>query len=376
MRIGIDYTPAVRQRAGIGRILRGLVGALAQIDPINQYVLLTAGRAAGVTGATFPVNFRHRSIPLSDRLLAILWHRLRLPLPVNLWTGPLDLFHAPDFVLPPVYHCRTLVTIHDLSFLRYPQCADARLRAYLSRVVPRAVRRANRVLADSRSTADDLITLLGVPATRIAVVYGGIGPEFHPVTDEATLAAVCARYGLRRPFILAVGTIEPRKNYSRLVEAVARLRQHRPELTLVIVGAKGWLYQELFATIERLGQGSAVIFPGYVADADLPAIYSAAAALAFPSLYEGFGFPVLEAMACGTPVVCSNVSSLPEVAGEAALQVSPEDVNALAAALSRLLGDPALRADLIARGREQAARFPWSAAATTLLQVYRGIMEN
>jgi len=376
MRIGIDYTPAVRQRAGIGRILRGLVGALAEIDPINQYVLLTAGRSAKIAGTAFPVNFHHCAIPLSERLLAILWHRLRLPLPVNLWAGSLDLFHAPDFVLPPVYRSRTLVTIHDLSFLRYPACADARLRAYLAQVVPRSVRRADRVLADSRSTADDLMTLLGVPAARIAVVYGGVGPEFCPVTNEAQLEAVCARYGLRRPFILAVGTIEPRKNYSRLVEAVARLRQHQPQLTLVIVGAKGWLYQELFATIERLGQGSAVLFPGYVADTDLPAIYSAAAAFAFPSLYEGFGFPVLEAMACGTPVVCSNVSSLPEVAGEAALQVSPEDVNALTAALSRLLADPALRTDLIARGREQAARFPWSAAATTLLQVYRGMMER
>ena len=388
VRIAIDYTAAVGQGAGIGRYTRGLVGALADLDQQNRYTLLIAGGVPrGRALPSLSERFSYRTIPFSDRLLTILWHRLRLPLYADLWAGGADLFHMPDFALPPLRSARGLVTVHDLTFMHYPECAPPRLVSYLNKVVPRSVRRARLVLADSTSTKQDLVTLLNVPADKIRVVYAGVGPEFHRIADEAALAAARARYGLDLPFILTLGTLEPRKNHLRLLEAFARVRRGTNDsspaagahdlqspvcdLRLVIAGGKGWLYDEVLAAVQRLGLQDRVVFPGFVADADLPALYSLAAAFAYPSLYEGFGLPVLEALACGTPVVCSNASSLPEVAGDAALLVDPLSVDNLTAALQRILNDAPLRQELAARGPRQAARFTWSAAAESLLAAYR-----
>jgi len=374
LRIGLDYTPAIRQRAGIGRYTRGLVQALAALDRQNEYVLLEAG--GGEQGSseafTFPPNFRHRPLPVSERTMAVLWHRLRLPLPVDLLIGEVDLFHSPDFLLPPLRHGRAILTVHDLSFRRRPECADAALAAYLNRAVPPSIQRADLVLADSRSTQADLVELLGVPAAKIEVLYPGVGDTYQPVRDAATLAAVRQKYNLPDNFVLFVGTIEPRKNLVTLLQAWPKLQiaDCRLQIALVIAGGKGWLYEETFATVERLGLFSDVVFLGYVPEADLPALYSLARLFVFPSLYEGFGLPPLEAMACGTPVVCAHTSSLPEVAGDAALLVDPLDADGLAAAMQQALGDEELRARLIERGLRQAARFTWRAAAPQLLAIY------
>jgi len=376
MRIAIDYTAAVRQRAGVGRYTRGLVQALLRLDQANRYTLLIAtGGLKGIPitpeGRDLP-PYKVCPLPLSDRLLTILWHRLRLPLYADLLVGGADLFHSPDFTLPPLYRARGIVTVHDLTFIHYPDCAARNLVRYLNRVVPLAVHRACLVLADSESTKRDLVTLLGVPPQKVRVVYAGVGPEFRPV-DKVALETVRARYGLTFPFLLSVGTLEPRKNYGRLLQAFVRSRacQAWPELRLVIVGGKGWLYQEIFQTVHRLHLADRVVFPGFIADADLPALYSLAVAFVYPSLYEGFGLPVLEAMACGTPVVCSRAASLPEVVGEAALLVDPLDVDDLARALEQVVTDAALRQELRERGLAQAARFTWEAAAQQLLAAYR-----
>ena len=400
MRIAIDYTPAIRQGAGIGRYTRGLVNALMEIDAENEYVLLVVGKRQEARGkkqearhntehgtrntkhgrhpascllhpASLPPNFRPRYIPLPHRLLTILWHRLRLPLPAETFTGPLDLFHSPDFALPPLRRARGLITVHDLAFLRVPECADPGLRAYLSKVVPRSIARADHVLADSQNTKRDLMELLDVPGERVSVVPAGVEPRFRPVEDAAERQRVRRRYALDEPFILSLGTLEPRKNYVRLIEAHAQLRRqmfHAPELA--IVGGKGWLYEDIFAAAQKWGDGR-VRFLGFVPDEDLPALYSLAALFAFPSLYEGFGLPPLEAMACGTPVVCSDRPSLPETAGEAALMVDAQDVGGLAAAMRRALEEPALRAELIGKGFAQANRFTWEKAAEKLLAAYR-----
>jgi glycosyltransferase involved in cell wall biosynthesis len=307
-------------------------------------------------------------VPLSDWALTILWHRLQLPLWVDLFTGPVDVFHSPDFVLPPVRRARTILTVHDLTFMRVPQSAFPTVRAYLNQVVPRSVRRADLVLADSQCAKNDLVELLGIPPEKIEVVYAGIEPRFHPFDDRSVLEPVRVRYCLPRRFILTVGTLEPRKNHVRLIEAFARLR--REGLKLVIAGGKGWMYEEIFAKIEELDLRDEVIFPGFIADEDLPALYNLAELFAYPSLYEGFGIPPLEAMACGTPVVASNTSSLPEVVGQGGLLVSPTDVEALAEAMQRLLDDSALREQLVARGLVQARRFTWRAAAERLLEAY------
>jgi len=370
-RIGIDYTSAVRQGAGIGRYTRGLVGALSELDRRNSYILFSAGRDARHT--SWPANFRLRQYPLQDRHLAIVWQRLRLPLPVELLTGRIDILHSPDFVLPPTLGARTVLTVHDLSFMRYPACSSPALLSYLLHSVPRSVERADILLADSQSTKQDLIELLHVAEKRVHVVYAGVESRFAP-QEGAELQRALMRYKIEHPFILGLGTLQPRKNFARLIRAYDHLRrQHNVPHQLVIGGGRGWLDEDIYETIETLGLRGLVRLIGFVHDDDLPALYSAADVFAFPSLYEGFGIPVLEAMGCGTPVVTSSVSSLPEVAGDAALSVWPEDVEALANALWRIIDDGALRNELRQRGFEQVKRFTWSRAATTLLGIYAGV---
>ena len=376
MRIGIDFTAAVQQHAGIGRYTRELIRAIAQRDRRNTYVLFQAVRGATQPAGTWPANFKIRTVPLSDHWLTVLWHKLKLPIPVEACIGAVDVFHSPDFLLPPVRHAKTVLTIHDLSFFTTPETAHPGLRDFLAQAVPRAVARADHLLADSQSTKNDLVEYLQVPAQRITVVYPGVDPRFRPL-DQATVAGLRARYHLDQPFILAVGTLQPRKNYVRLIQAYAHLRDLDEELRdvkLVIAGSEGWLFEEIYATVQHLGLEKQVRFMAYFPDADLPALYNAAAVLAMPSLYEGFGFPVLEALACGTPVVTSDVSSLPEVAGDAALLVPPLDVEALSTALHRLLTDTALRARLRERGLIQAQRFRWQQAAQTTLAVYQHLV--
>jgi len=382
MRIGVDYTSAVRQGAGIGRLTRCIFQALAEIDHENEYRLFAAmGRGQPSNFPTFQPsnlsNFRLKTIPLSDRELNVVWHRLRLPLPVELITGPVDVFHSPDFTLPPVWRARAVLTVHDLSFLRVPECFTGALRRYLERVVPRSVRRADHVIADSHSTKRDLVELLGTPAGKVTVIHSGVEPRFRPIIDRAALGPVRQRYDLPERFIISVGTLQPRKNFATLVEAFARLKSEtgnwKPgarSLKLVIAGGRGWLYEEIFARVEALGLQGDVLFPGFVADEDLPALYNLAEAFVLPSLYEGFGLPPLEAMACGTPVVTSNVSSLPEVVGDAGLMVEPADVESLAVAIERVLEDGGLRREMVQRGLARAKEFTWERAARRLLGVY------
>ena len=369
MRIGIDYTAAVHQRAGIGRYARGLVRALAQLDRENEYLLLVAGRPK--EEGTFPPNFRLRYLPLSPHWATILWQRLRVPLPADLFTGPLDLFHSPDYALPPLRRGKRVLTIHDLSFLRYPEGADPRLRWYLTQAVPRSIGQADLVLADSQNTKSDLIELLGVEVGRVEVLYPGVEERFHPL-DEGSLAPVRARYSLDFPFILTVGTLEPRKNHVGLLQAYSLLKGRYPH-RLVIAGGKGWLYEGIFQEVERLSLEERVFFLGYVPEEDLPALYNLADLFVFPSLYEGFGLPPLEAMACGTPVVVSDLSSLPEVVGDGALLVPPQEVEALAEAMEKALSDPSLREELRSKGLERARRFTWSEAAKRLLAIYKRV---
>ncbi|MCC7103522.1 MAG: glycosyltransferase family 4 protein [Chloroflexi bacterium] len=373
MRITIDFTCAVNQSAGIGRFVRSLVFALSELDHENDYQLLYAAPNEGAT-PRFPEadNFGRRQMRFSQRTLDILWHRLRLPISTDLFSGCSDIFHSPDFVLPPVRGARSLLTVHDLAFLLFPDCADASLRAYLEQVVPRSVARADFIAADSENTRNDLICLLGARPERVAVVPGGVDPFFHPVEDEARLAAARRQLGLDdRPFILFVGVLEPRKNLTTLFDAYRQLRDrckipHR----LVVVGKRGWLVEDILSHAEQSPYRDDIVFSGFVPDADLPALYSTATVFAFPSLYEGFGLPPLEAMACGTPVVVSRTSSLPEVVGDAGLQVDPENVDELAAALELAVLDDKLRVEMRRKGLARAATFTWPAAARQLLNVY------
>ncbi|HKZ68649.1 MAG TPA: glycosyltransferase family 1 protein [Anaerolineales bacterium] len=364
MRIGIEVTAAVRQGAGIGRYVRELLRAVALADTANDYRLFYASPSPlPHTLPPLPPNFTSRHLPFHDIWLARLWHRLQLPLNVELITGPIDLYHAPDFTLPPV-RARSVLTVHDLSFVRDPESAAPGLRSYLQKVVPRSVRQADHVIAVSEATKADLVEFYQTPESKITVLYEGVDTLFKPTSNPA----IRSQYNLgSAPYILSISTIQPRKNYRRLIQAVAALPH---EYSLVIAGNQGWLYDEIFAEAEKPGVRGRVKFIGFVPEADLAALYSEAAAFAYPSLYEGFGLPILEAMACGTPVLTSNVSCLPEVAGGAAKLVDPHSVEAIGEGLKQLLAE---RNIWIERGFTRAARFRWDDVARKLITLYESI---
>ncbi|MBZ0299733.1 MAG: glycosyltransferase family 4 protein [Anaerolineae bacterium] len=357
--------------------MRDLVSALVREDHETIYRLFVAGASARQLPPPPAANFDWRPTPLNPRWLARLWHRLHLNIPVEVFTGDIHLYHATDFVLPPTRpQTRTVLQVHDLSFVRVPEAAEPRLKAYLDRVVPASVRAADHVLADSQATRNDLIELYTVPPEKVTVLYGGVDRRFGPVEDSQ-VAIVRQKYNLGTfPFIFSLGTVQPRKNYGRLIEALARLREGGLDVHLVIAGGRGWLEDPIYATIEAVEMQDFVHFIGFVDEADLAALYSASVCFAFPSLYEGFGLPVLEAMACQTPVLTSNVSSLPEVAGDAALQVDPYAVDAITASLGTLLTDSPLREVLVQRGLAQVKKFDWQASAAQLHQIYQNVLDD
>ncbi len=391
MHIGIYYTSALRQRGGIGRYTRGLVQALAHLDAHNQYTLiisrdspidnLPSFASEGVEGPSanehpftgersLPKNFSLKILPLSERLLTVLWYRLYPTLALDRWTGPFDLFHAPDFVLPPLHQTPGVLTVHDLSFKMYPQGAVPKLSRWFQRVVPRSINRAQHVLADSNNTKRDLQKHFRVAAEKITVIRAGIDDQFHPVTEIETLKTVQDTYNLPEHFILGLGALEPRKNFTGLIEAFNLLAQRNSHLHLVIVGGKGWHYEPIFQAAAQSPYTERIHFIDFVADEHLPALYSLATFFVYPSHYEGFGRPVVEAMACGTPVITADNSSLPEVAGNAALLTSATDIPALANIMYNLSQDPLLREQCIERGFKQAKQFTWTKAAQALLRVY------
>ena len=370
-KIAIDYTPAYEQGGGIGRYVRELIAALAREDHQTAYNLFIAGAAKHTLPSALGANFVWKPTRLSPRALARIWHRLKIPLPVETFTGNIDLYHATDFVLPPTHpKTRTILQVHDLSFVRVPETASPRLKAYLDRVVPASAQRADHIIADSQATKDDLQSLYGIPANKMTVLHGGVDARFTPANREA-IQAVREKYQLDQwTFILSVGTVQPRKNYERLIQALARLRQNGYDIHLVIAGGKGWLDDPIYRMIDTTGMHSYVHFIGFVDDNDMPAHYSAADCFAFPSLYEGFGLPVLEAMACHTPVLTSTVSSLPEAAGNAAVLVDPYDLDAIIDGLEQIISDTTLRNLLIEQGAQQASQFTWRVSARKLYEIY------
>ncbi|MBM3135429.1 MAG: glycosyltransferase family 4 protein [Chloroflexi bacterium] len=364
---------ATYRGAGISRSIANLLRGLQTVDAENEYTVFLGTRQVPAGFFAAP-NFHPALSPLPTAWppARILWEQAVQP--VELARRRSQLLHALAYVLPLAWSGPSVVTVYDLSFWRTPERFPAAQRLYLRTLTRLSMRRAARVIAISQSTKRDLVELLGVPAERVRVVPLAIEDEFRPVTDTAVLADLRRRRGLPEHMILYVGTLEPRKNLVTLLEAYARWGAASPETPwppLVLAGGKGWGYEAIFATVERLGLGQAVLFPGFVPHGELPLWYSAADVFVYPSLYEGFGLPVLEALACGTPVITSNVSSLPEVAGEAGLLVDPTDADALAEALRRVWGDADLRQAMRTRGLAQAARFSLTALGRQTRNVYQ-----
>ncbi|GAB4445434.1 MAG: glycosyltransferase family 1 protein [Chloroflexi bacterium OHK40] len=361
--IAIDASRvAVTERTGTERYSYELIAALARLDRWRRYTLFTNGLPANLP--PLGPNVALRSIPLRR-----LWTHARLG-PALARARP-DLLFVPAHVIPAM-HPPSVVTIHDLGYLAFPEAHTARRRLELHLTTRWSLRSARRVIAISSATRDDLVRHYQADPARIAVVHHGLSPGFCPVAPE-TVAAVRARYGIDQDYFLYVGTIQPRKNLARLIEAFALMQDTGSNPTpplLVIAGRRGWLSAPIERLATELGLDGRVRFVGYLPEHDLPAMLSGATAFVFPSLYEGFGMPVLEAMACGAPVLTSTTSALPEVAGDAALMVDPADTGAIAAALVRLAGEPKLRAELRVRGLDRAAHFTWERCARETIAVF------
>lgn len=358
------------RRAGISHYVEQTLAHLGQIDRANRYsVYTTRGLGAGELG--LPPNFRvlPSRLPTINPRVRIPWEQLLAPLLLR--RSGADLFHGVHSVVPLACPVPSVVTVHDLAFIRFTETFRAYNRAYLDFATRVSVRRAARVLVVSEHTRREVVGLLGVPAERVVVTPNAAREHFRP-PERGTLERFRAARGLPEQFILYVGTLEPRKNLTTLLEAYAELaRDH--ELPLIVGGGKGWLYDAVFQRLEQLGLRERVRFVGYLDEEELPLWYAAATVFVFPSLYEGFGMPPLEAMACGTPVITSNSSSLPEVVGDAGITIPPHDPAGFAEALDRVLRDPELRQELRERGLVQATRFSWRTTAERTLAAYRDV---
>jgi glycosyltransferase involved in cell wall biosynthesis len=372
MRICLNASPAVHHIAGLGRYTQELMAALLEVDSENEYVAFyNRPSEAQVDPPLDRLPRLTTNLATKPwRMSALVAHFARIP-QNRLFPG-VDLFHATDHLLPRVTRLKSVFTLHDLVFRFYPHTHKPLNRWFLTLMMPRFLNAADAVIAVSESTKRDAIQAYGIDEAKITVIYEGVTDQFQRASPQA-IAAVRRKYGLPDKFILSVATIEPRKNLTSLLEAYHALKDE-VSLGLVIVGKKGWLYSDFFNRLGELGLERDVLFPGFVPDEDLPALYSAADLFVFPSLYEGFGLPVVEALACGTPIVTSNAASLPEVAGDAALLVDPTSVDDLVRAVREVLGSKDLQEELRARGPRQAARFSWQKAARETLAVYTSLV--
>lgn len=370
MTIYLDVSAAVHSRAGLGRYAESLARHLiAQDDGERRYTLFynRDGTVRTLPGLE-EVPVRTVRAGYKPWRLAVLlgqWARVGF----NRLVPGATLFHATEHLLMPLRSVPTVLTVHDLIFRRFPGYHKRLNYWYLNLAMPLYVSRADAIIAISECTRRDLIAAYGVPPEKVTVVYEAAAPHFVP-TPADEVARVRARYDLPERFLLTVGTIEPRKNLSRLLAAFEIVARQGLADAWIIVGRPGWLYENFFAQLEASPLREKVILPGFVPDADLPAVNSAATVAVLPSLYEGFGLPVLEAMACGTPVVCSDASSLPEFGGDAARYFDPTDTEAVTVALSEVLSDAALCREMGRRGRQQAARFSWERAAQESCALY------
>ena len=368
LRIAIDAHSVGTGLGGNESYATNLIEALAEVDSVNSYTLyVTRREALERFGNRWP-NFSVRATLPHTPLI-----RIPLTLSAELRRNPVDVLHV-QFTAPPFSPCPVVVSIHDLSFEHLPQTFKWRSRKQLRITVRRSAREAAQVIALSEFGRSDIIASYHVRSENVSVIPLAAPAHFRPVQDEGELQRVRQTYGIEGDYILSVGAIQPRKNLSRLVAAYSRLRTARPEVKLpqlVLVGKCAWLYDETLRTIKELEVSDSVILTGYVREGDLPALYSGALCFVYPSYFEGFGLPPLEAMKCGAPVIVGNKTSLPEVVGDAGVLVDPFDVDQMASAIQRVITDSNLRAQLRVKGLERAKLFDWQETARQTLSVYR-----
>lgn len=368
-RIGIDARLTYYRHGGIAQYIHHLIDELPALDAENDYFILHQRKD------------RRNLAKATNQRRVTCWtpshHRYeRLALAVEVFPLRLDLLHSPDFIPPFDGRYRSVITIHDLTFLHYPDFLTPESRRYYNDQIKAAVARADHIMTDSDATRIDVLNLLGVPPEKVTTVLLGISGHFRPA-PASEIDEVMLRYDLPGEYILFVGTFEPRKNLDGLLRAYFQLKNEVPSApALVIAGQRGWLCQGIFDLIRELGLESAVLWLEKVDFEELPALYSAARVLCLPSFYEGFGFPPLEAMACGTPAIVSDRASLPEIVGGAGLLVDPDDPASIARALRRVITGSELAADLQKRGLEHVKRFNWRETARRVLAVYQRVLDG
>lgn len=374
MPIYLDISAAVHSKAGLGRYAASLTEALAARYPGR--IALFYNRDHGLQPPASLRALPARSVRAGYK-----------PWRMAVWLGQLaaigfdrllpdaQLYHATEHLLLPLRRAPTVLTVHDLIYRLFPQHHKKLNYWFLNAAMPLFVRRASAIIAISEATKRDLMASYGLPESKITVIYEAAAPHFRPCTAEQ-IARVRRKYHLPERYMLHVGTIEPRKNLSRGLGALERLRAQGCDLALVIVGSKGWLYDDFFRQLESSPAKEAVVLPGYVMDEDLPAVYAGAALTIMASVYEGFGLPILEAMACGAPVLSSNSSSLPELGGEAARYFDPHDVDGMTEAIRQVLVDRELGEAMRQAGFAQAARFSWARAAEETMRLYEQLIAS
>jgi glycosyltransferase involved in cell wall biosynthesis len=377
LRIAIDVRTVTPVRSGVGNYVLHLLEGLRKVAPeeelflVAQPVNLSVIKRRLANRLVYRTNISHESHPLGD-----LWEHMWLPRILH--NHRVQIMHGPATLVPlSKGKYSTVVTIHDLVAFLFPHTIPRKYALYMRWLIRRVVQRADRIISVSHNTKNDLVQILEVDPARISVIHEAAQPAFTPIEDEEKLKAVRQRYGIEGPFFYHVGNIEPRKNLARLVKAFMILRSRvGPQINLVITGQKGWLTGKLFRAMEGVDKVEGVIFTGYVPHEDLPLLMNAADVFVFPSLYEGFGLPTLEAMSCGTPVITSNISSLPEIVGKAAVLVDPYSEEDIALGMQKVLEDTAFRQHLAESGLFQSAKFSWEKAAAQTMGVYRQVFKE
>src|SRR5262249_29285808 len=370
MRIALDAIPLAAAKTGIGHYTDALAHSLASLHSAHEYVLLSPFDFVFDVTNGHPRNLNKQFFPVR-RVFRKWW---LLGLPAMLQLSPMDLFHGTNYCIPIYSPCPTVVTIHDLSLFTQSHTHEELNVVRGKRRVPIMARRASAIISPSEWTKREIIQHLGIPPEKIRIIAEAARTEMKPVAADQC-RPILDRHEIHPPYLLYVGTIEPRKNLLTLIRSydkLVRTTPHKPQL--VLAGGRGWLYDEVFKQVEELKLADMVRFTGYVDDRDLPALYSAAHAFVYPSFYEGFGLPPLEAMACGTPVITSNTTSLPEVVGKAGQMHDPNDVEALTRAIVSLFDDTNTRNHFVRTGLEQAARFSWDRAARETQSLYDEVM--
>jgi len=371
-RIGIDATALPAQPVGAGNYIIQLVKALAKMDLDYEFIVFAQKSKRDLFGIPLNSNLHWEIVADKSPMYRLMWEQTTFPRLVH--RAELDLLHSLHYTKPVRLGCPSVVTIHDMTFFLFPHLHTRSKRIFFPFAIRSSIRRADALIAISESTRQDSIRLLGISPQKIFTTMLGITDEFRVVKDKGLLEKVREKYDLPEAFVLYVGLVEPRKNIPFLIRAYKSLVDEGIQHNLVIVGRFGWMYHEVFKQIEELGLEDRVQFTGYMPQDDLPMVYNLASLFVYPTKYEGFGFPTLEAMACGTPVVTTAISSLPEIVGNAGILVPPGDEQELTGAMVEVLSDPIFYDQLRTRGLQRSEQFTWERTARETLKVYQQVL--